>query len=425
MATSSSKRKKAGAKKPASGTNTESADSSPTVIYIHGIGNQPAPSVLKRQWDQALFKVDMGERTRMAYWADIRNPQPLPSGQVEGLAVAAPDVYHFAPDHEVKAESKRLAPYGADAQDYAEAVAKKMLRASPIAGPKTKGMESKILPGIIRKPITEWLTRTFIQDTVAYFFDAAQRDAMRDRLRRLLIPNGRSYVVGAHSQGSIIAYDVLRDLSDSLDVLLFVTIGSPLGIEEVQDHVQTPLCVPASVRAWKNFCDLLDPVATDKSLSDEFLPHGAIGDKIVLNRDTIRLTNFNPHSGTGYLVTPEVRLAVNDVVGPGFREPITPFVIARDVAAEMADPSERVRLPVLIELDESIAGADLKAKRERLEEELKDLARHAADAKVDGSVKRRPAHGPVGENGYYKMSAEYDIIHAHLNFWAFSLASLE
>ncbi|HJU06596.1 MAG TPA: S8 family peptidase [Nitrospiraceae bacterium] len=386
MAKSHSKRKKTGTKKIlATAIKAASPDSSLTVLYIHGIGNKPAPSVLKRQWDQALFKVDMGERTRMAYWADIRNPQPLPSGQIEGLAMPMPEAYHFESEPALRPGSKRLVPYGPEAQAYAEAVARKMLAPPPLpSGPQAKGMEAKILPGFIRKPVTEWLTRTFIQDTAAYFFDADQREAMRDRLRRLLIPESRPYVIVAHSQGSIIAYDVLRELADPLHIPLLVTIGSPLGIDEVQDHLEKPLRVPASVDSWKNFADLLDPVATDKTLSDEFTPRGTIGDETVINRDTISLTNFNPHSGTGYLSVPVVRTAVNEVVGPGFREPITPFVIARDVAADMADPSDRVRLPVLIELDESIAGADLASKRERLEHELKELVHQAPEAKIDG-----------------------------------------
>ena len=48
-----------------------------TIVYIHGIGNKPIASVLKRQWDQALFEFDLGERTRMAYWVD-RNRYPVP-----------------------------------------------------------------------------------------------------------------------------------------------------------------------------------------------------------------------------------------------------------------------------------------------------------------------------------------------------------
>ena len=41
-----------------------------TIIYIHGIGNKPEPNVLKCQWDRALFNMNMGDRTRIAYWVD-------------------------------------------------------------------------------------------------------------------------------------------------------------------------------------------------------------------------------------------------------------------------------------------------------------------------------------------------------------------
>ena len=52
-----------------------------TIIYIHGIGNKPPASVLKQQWDQALFEFDLGERSRMAYWVD-RERYPVPSEAV-------------------------------------------------------------------------------------------------------------------------------------------------------------------------------------------------------------------------------------------------------------------------------------------------------------------------------------------------------
>src|SRR5512132_3769927 len=41
-----------------------------TVIYVHGIGNKPEASILKCQWDRALFDAEMGDRTRLAYWVD-------------------------------------------------------------------------------------------------------------------------------------------------------------------------------------------------------------------------------------------------------------------------------------------------------------------------------------------------------------------
>ena len=61
----------------------ESAESAgaTTIVYVHGIGNKPPASVLKAQWDQALFEFDLGERSRMAYWVD-RERYPVPLNDV-------------------------------------------------------------------------------------------------------------------------------------------------------------------------------------------------------------------------------------------------------------------------------------------------------------------------------------------------------
>jgi hypothetical protein len=45
-------------------------DGARTIIYVHGIGNKPIQSVLKCQWDNALFAFDLGERSRLAYWVN-------------------------------------------------------------------------------------------------------------------------------------------------------------------------------------------------------------------------------------------------------------------------------------------------------------------------------------------------------------------
>src|SRR5918998_3363764 len=47
-----------------------------TVVYIHGAGNKPPGDELKRRWDQDLFGRDMGQRTRMAYYADVLHDRP-------------------------------------------------------------------------------------------------------------------------------------------------------------------------------------------------------------------------------------------------------------------------------------------------------------------------------------------------------------
>ena len=356
------------------------------VVYVHGIGNKPAPAVLKRQWDQALFGIDMGSKTRLAYWADIRYPQPLPSGAMEGLSTSQPEAFHpvsvGTTDARLIDEAKDEAPYGPAAQRYAERLARSIVRVAGAKAPRTRAVGTRILPPIIRGPVVEWITKTLIRDTAAYFFDQRQRDLMRARLRDILLAGGpaltprRRFIVIGHSQGSIIAYDVLRELDNTVDVPLFVTIGSPLGLEEVQDHLKKPLAAPAGVGEWWNFADRLDPVAVDSDLADEFSTRTRIEDESVTNRDTLRISGFNPHSGIGYLAVSRVREVVGTHVPDGFVSPISKFVIARDVAREMADP--RTRLPVLIELRAEESGVTLATVGDRLEAELREMARAAA-----------------------------------------------
>ena len=349
-----------------------------TVVFIHGIGNKPPPAILKRQYDHALFSIDMGAKTRLAYWADIRYPQPLPAGEVEGLSVPRPEAYHPSAesdsDTQFVEEIRSALPSGRAAEEYGAKVAAKLLTRARADRERTRRVGTKILPELIRRPVVEWITKTFIQDTAAYFFDDRQRQEMQQRLRQILLAGTGPYIVIAHSQGSIIAYDVLRELDDDgapFEVPLFITIGSPLGIEEVQDHLPKPLQAPQIVKAWWNFADPVDPVAFDKTLADEFTTDTVLEDQRVVNQDTLRISGFNPHSGSGYLSTRQVRDTVRERLPSGFISPITPFVIARDVAAEMADPT--LRLPVLIEL--KAEGSTLATAGDALERELRQMER--------------------------------------------------
>ncbi|HYE89378.1 MAG TPA: S8 family peptidase, partial [Terriglobales bacterium] len=259
-------------------------------------------------------------------------------------------------------------------------------RAVSATGTRTRVLP---LPGIARRWITAQITEAFIRDTHAYFFDPEQRERMQRRLAELLTEENSPYVIVAHSQGSIIAHDVLSGLAtrSGIDVTQLVTMGSPLGIVEVQDHMASPLRVPAVVRRWDNFADVLDPVALDKTLADDFARDAAgvrITDAIVVNRDSLRLKGFNPHSGAGYLETDAVRDAVREVVGTAFSTPISSFVIAKDVASDMSESGARV--PVLIEVnsDEGAADSSLAAHRslivKALDETLEtEAARRAAE----------------------------------------------
>jgi hypothetical protein len=48
----------------------------PTVVYVHGAGNKPPRDNLKLAWDLDPFGRDMGQRTRMAHYADLLHARP-------------------------------------------------------------------------------------------------------------------------------------------------------------------------------------------------------------------------------------------------------------------------------------------------------------------------------------------------------------
>ena len=72
-----------------------------------------------------------------------------------------------------------------------------------------------------------------LMDLRDYYSNEEKRKKMRDRLSDLLRQhqNDKIFLI-AHSMGSIIAYDVLRQLekTEPTKVEHFVTIGSPLGL---------------------------------------------------------------------------------------------------------------------------------------------------------------------------------------------------
>ena len=144
-------------------------------------------------------------------------------------------------------------------------------------------------------------------DVINYLFQDAG-ELIRDRVNAA-IPGNEPIVVIAHSLGTIVAYDVLSDRHD-VDVRLLLTLGSPLGIGNVQrrigDGSGPPAKVPPRVAEWHNLADPLDPVALELTLADEFVPAGFVQDALVDNE--IGLVN---HDLIGYLATPEVQ----DLIG--------------------------------------------------------------------------------------------------------------
>jgi subtilisin family serine protease len=340
-----------------------------TLVYVHGIGNKPLASILKCQWDEALFGFGLGERSRLAYWVNrAYYPSPLaatcasgdkieleeePTGR--GLTIKQ-QLDATSLEDEVKAlTSKRKA------QAELLAMARKM--EFPPVPPTAqrlaaRAVEAKVLPlpEIVRQWITRKLTRGFLRDAHDFFYDAERRGVMRESFVERLRPGGGPFVVIAHSMGSVIAYDQLSRLDPgTFDVRLLVTVGSPLGIQEVQDNLkgltgQSKLRVPACVRSWLNVADPLDPVALDKFIRGDYAAQGGVEveDDLEWNEDSPR----HPHSGTGYLKLDLVRRRVRREVDVALFQPVADFTIARDLVRAVENGRAEVRHAVLIELVE-------------------------------------------------------------------------
>jgi subtilisin family serine protease len=348
------------------------ADTTPRqslVVYVHGIGEHPVTDALKLQWDLALFGKDLRDRSRMAYWADLLHPAPSAAAAKKATAKAASKSSATKKAQARAAESQAEATGPADGSSLdveqllvdaqvdpatpgAEAFAHDLLQvlgAPPqplVIGPGKKLLP---LPPALRRPLSRAFLKTFVADTAAYFFGDGVRGKIRQRLVDVLkAAAGQPVTLVAHSQGSIVAYEVLSALGAAAGkVEALVTIGSPLGIAEVQDWLEPDnRKVPDVVRRWHNFADPLDPVAMDKRLGSDFDPSTKIQDELIINSHSRRVEGFNPHSAVGYLAHPGVRRVVHAAMR---MDVMAPFVLARDVAERLDSPPEQ-RHPVLIEV---------------------------------------------------------------------------
>ena len=153
------------------------------------------------------------------------------------------------------------------------------------------------------------------------------RELLKQELRPMLANNDKVLLIG-HSLGSVIAYDTLWELSH-LEHLpgkvdLFLTIGSPLGMNYVQRRLmghdkKGVNKYPANIRRWVNISSVGDVTALDRCFSDDFSPMLDSGVIESIEDHCGGIYNFfrneaglNCHRSYGYLVNPAVGKVVAD-----------------------------------------------------------------------------------------------------------------
>lgn len=181
--------------------------------------------------------------------------------------------------------------------------------------------------------LIDWLpdprVRAMIQDTLRYFDNT---DGVADRIRdtvkaeiREAGERGDSICLAGHSMGSVIAYEALWQLThvdeQPVGVDLFLTLGSPLGMNYVQRRLlglrDGAGSYPSGVKRWINVSAVGDLVSVDECVADDFAPmvEQGLTERIEdFHRDVYtafrNADGLNPHRSYGYLAHPTVGGAV-------------------------------------------------------------------------------------------------------------------
>lgn len=181
------------------------------------------------------------------------------------------------------------------------------------------------------KALPDPRVKAMIQDTLRYFDNIG---GVADRVRDIVktefqdaAEQGESMCIVSHSMGTVVAYEALWEMTHEdgapRDVDLFLTLGSPLGMNYVQKRLlglrDGSRRYPAGIRRWVNVSAVGDLVSVDERVADDFAPMveqgltGRIEDRYGDVYTAFRNDQgLNPHRSYGYLVHPAVGGAIAD-----------------------------------------------------------------------------------------------------------------
>lgn len=282
-----------------------------SVVFIHGLANKPRPEIVLEQWTTALAGArkdgldlaKLGVTYRMVYWADVLYKAPEPdTSEGEDVQAAGEDERDLGESPEWEADLTD------DERKFVEGLRGKLqlsveevhLRA--IGEEAATGERAFLLP----KPLERKLMARLLKDAYLYLYGKTyeprpgERFDVKAEIRKRFVTavdaaakDGGPVVVVSHSMGTMIAYDCLRHVPEAANVAGLITLGSPLGLSEVQDgwgkSWEKRIAFPKDKvpeRAWHNFYDRLDIVcALDPKLANDYKREGesVIGDARVRN----------------------------------------------------------------------------------------------------------------------------------------------
>ena len=300
----------------------------PHVTLIHGISNKPPPEELLRIWRETLANAaepvplgDLGVTSSLVYWADLMYEKPDEDlTAYEGVLENTPQAVDGA------GGASAPQPRTPEEAEFLDRLRKHMTGLSdaelaaeppPVPAAPQGTLERVPLPWFIKKRVMN----AFLRDVHHYLFDVEyappggtpvpiQRTIRKRFVDALCAPTvTRPHIVVSHSMGTVIAYDCLKRVPGCAGVDGLMTLGSPLGLDEIQDKLQPEWSrdggFPGETVSggWINVFDRVDPVCGfDPELANDFRKSGVatVEDIAVQNDGAWR------HSIAKYLRQPRV-----------------------------------------------------------------------------------------------------------------------
>ena len=297
------------------------------IIGIHGLGNKPPKDLLQKWWQDAMveglknhgFDTNL-PKFEMIYWTDVMYKDLLdPNEQNRENPLFIDEPYTKAPEN-IEPEDHSLRR-------------------------KIVDFISQQLNKIFLNPdktlnysfLTDLLLKKYFRDLDIYYMEECKnendvtckaRDIIRNRIAQTILKykNYDIFIV-AHSMGSIVVFDVLNYLIPKTPIHTLVTIGSPLGLpiviskiaaeQKLKQNGRTRITTPPGIKSkWYNMADIMDHVALNFKLSDDFLKI----DNGVSPTDYLVTNNYqingakNPHKSFGYLRTYEFSKILHEFI---------------------------------------------------------------------------------------------------------------
>lgn len=327
------------------------------VVFVHGLAKKPSPTKLIEIWLWALGRDepkpevfggtnpgikldDQGIRHFFTYWADVfygsdyehdlrdqyenANETAI---SIENLGLVAGELQ--MPEPSTPREERFIAElqFKLEAQEVAQSTTDAAPPPAVVHATTSGQLEiASWLPG----PVKQAIVRKAAMEAYYFLFDKeyqrldGARYQVRRELRDRLVKDLRTarevaekLVIVSHSMGTMIAYDVLRNCTECPNVDTLFTLGSPLGLTEVQNELRAATAnkidfPTAKLIRWVNVFDPKDLIcAADPRFANDFKP---VDGKQVEDLEEHNWGNWR-HTATHYLAGVKFRAALADSLG--------------------------------------------------------------------------------------------------------------